>query len=126
MVPAVLVLAVVWIGLLALSNVRERATEIGILRAIGVRTRSVVRVFITRAMITGLLGAAIGYAAGLAVAVLVERLSPSLRVDSAAALFEPRLLAIVLAAAPLLAMLASWAPAMLAGRQDPAVILARE
>jgi ABC-type lipoprotein release transport system permease subunit len=90
-----------------LSNVRERATEISILRAIGVRARSVVRVFITRAMITGLLGAAIGYAAGLAVAVIVESLSPSLRVDSAAALFEPRLLAIVLAAAPLLAMLAS-------------------
>jgi hypothetical protein len=126
MVPAVLVLAAVWIGLLALSNVRERAAEIGILRAIGVRARSVVRVFFIRAMITGLLGAAIGYATGLAVAVLVERSSPSLRVDSAAALFEPRLLAIVLVAAPLLAMLASWAPAMLAGRQDPAVILARE
>jgi ABC-type lipoprotein release transport system permease subunit len=122
----VLVLAAVWIGLLALSNVRERATEIGILRAIGVRARAIVRVFITRAMITGLLGAAIGYVAGLAVAVLVERSSPSLRVDSSAALFEPRLLAIVLVAAPLLAMLASWAPAMLAGRQDPAVILARE
>ena len=126
MVPAVLVLAAVWIGLLALSNVRDRAAEIGILRAIGVRARAVVRVFFTRAIITGLLGAAIGYAAGLAVAVLVERSSPSLRVDSAAALFEPRLMAIVLVAAPLLAMLASWAPAMLAGRQDPAVILARE
>ena len=126
MVPAVLLLAAVWIGLLALSNVRERATEIGILRAIGVRARSVVRVFFTRAMITGLLGAGLGYAAGLAVAVLVERSTPSLRVDSAAALFEPRLMAIVLVAAPLLAVLASWAPAMLAGRQDPAVILARE
>jgi hypothetical protein len=126
MVPAVLVLAAVWIGLLALSNVRERAAEIGILRAIGVRARAVVRVFFTRAIIMGLLGAAIGYAGGLTVAVLVERSSPSLRVDSAAALFEPRLLAIVLVAAPLLAMLASWAPAMLAGRQDPAVTLARE
>jgi hypothetical protein len=126
MVPAVLVLAAVWIGLLALTNVRERAAEIGILRAIGVRARLVVRVFFMRAMITGLAGAAIGYAAGLAVAVLVERSSPSLRVESAAALFEPRLMAIVLVAAPLLAVLASWAPAMLAGRQDPAVILARE
>jgi hypothetical protein len=126
LVPAVLLLAAVWIGLLALSNVRERAAEIGILRAIGVRARSVVRVFFTRAMITGLLGAGAGYAAGLAVAVMVERSTPSLRVDSAAALFEPRLMAIVLVAAPLLAVLASWAPAMLAGRQDPAVILARE
>ena len=125
-VPAVLLAAAVWIGLLTLSNVRERATEIGILRAIGVRARSVVGVFFTRAMLTGLLGAALGYAAGLAVGVIVERSSPSLRVESAGALFEPLLLVIVLVAAPLLAMLASWAPAVLAGRQDPAVILARE
>jgi len=125
-VPAVLLAAAVWIGLLALSNVRERQTEIGILRAIGVRGRSIVGVFFTRALVTGLLGAAIGYAAGLAVGVIVARSSPSLRVESSAVLFEPWLLVIVLVAAPLLAMLASWAPAVLAGRQDPAVILARE
>jgi len=51
-VPAVLLAAAVWIGLLALSNVRERAAEIGILRAIGVRGRSIVGVFFTRAMVT--------------------------------------------------------------------------
>lgn len=125
-VPAVLFAAAVWIGLLTLSNVRDRATEIGILRAIGVRGRSIIGVFFTRALVTGLLGAALGYASGLAVGIIVQRSSPSLRVESAGELFEPLLMIIVLVAAPLLAMLASWAPAMLAGRQDPAVILARE
>ena len=36
MIPGVLVICAVWIGLLALGNVRERRTEIGILRAMGV------------------------------------------------------------------------------------------
>ncbi len=124
-VPAVLVAAAVWIGLLTLSNVRERATEIGILRAIGVRGRKIVGVFFIRAMVIGLLGAALGYAVGLTIGITVQR-SSSLRVESAGELFDPLLMVIVLVAAPLLAMLASWAPAMLAGRQDPAVILARE
>ena len=82
--------------------------------------------FFTRALVIGLLGAAVGYAAGLGAGLLIERVTPSLRVASAGDLMEPSLATIVLVAAPLLAMLASWAPAVLAGRQDPAAILARE
>lgn len=126
LVPAVLVIAAVWVGLLALGNVRDRQAEIGVLRAIGVRSRSVVGVFLARALFIGVLGAALGYAAGLGAGVLIERMTPSLRVASTAALMEPNLLLAALIAAPLLAMLSSWAPAVLAGRQDPAVILARE
>ena len=125
-VPAVLVIAAVWVGLLALGNVRERQAEIGILRAIGVRSRSIVGVFFTRALVIGLAGAAVGYAAGLGAGLLIERSTPSLRVASANDLLSPWLAAAVLVAAPLLAVLASWAPAMVAGRQDPAVILAKE
>ena len=53
-------------------------------------------------------------------------LRPSLHVESPAELFAPGLLGIVLVAAPVLAMLASWAPATVAARQDPAVVLSKE
>lgn len=125
-VAVVLVASAAWIALLALSNVRERSAEIGILRAIGVRSGRVFCVFLAKAVLIGLLGAAGGYALGLAVSVVAARVAPSLRVSQAAALFAPGLLAAVILAAPMLAMLASWVPATLAARQDPAVILAKE
>ena len=126
LVPVVVLGAAVWIGLLALGNVRERSAEIGILRAIGVRSASIFSVFLTKAVLVGLIGAVIGYAAGLGVGLLTAHVTDSLRLDAAGALLSPSLLAAVVVAAPLLSVLASWAPATLAGRQDPAMILSKE
>lgn len=67
-----------------------------------------------------------GYCAGLAAGVAAARIAPSLRVEAPSELFAPGLLAAVVVAAPVLAMLASWAPATMAARQDPAVILSKE
>lgn len=125
-VPVVLVASAVWIGLLALSNVRERSAEIGILRAIGVRSGRIFSVFVVKSVLIGLIGAAMGYAAGLGVSLLTARWAASLRVSDPGMLFSPVLLGAAIAAAPFLAVLASWVPATLAGRQDPAVILAKE
>jgi len=125
-VPLVLAGSAVWIGFLALSNVRERTGEIGILRAIGVRSGHIFVVFLAKAFVIGLIGSLVGYGAGLAVSITAARVVPSLRVQAPAELFAPGLLAAVIAAAPLVAMLASWAPATMAARQDPAVILSKE
>jgi putative ABC transport system permease protein len=126
LVPLVLLGSAVWIGFLTLSNVRERSSEIGILRAIGVGSRRILSVFLARALLTGLLGAVAGYALALVVSVVAAGAADTLRVDHAAALFSPLLLAGVVLAAPVLAAVASWAPASLAARQDPAVILSKE
>src|SRR5262249_52406214 len=64
LVPIVLAGCVVWLGVLAFSNVRERAPEIGILRALGLGSGQVVALFLVKALAVGFLGALLGYAAG--------------------------------------------------------------
>lgn len=120
LVPLVTLGAIVWIGFLAFANVRERRQEIGILRAIGVGARRVFLVFLAKALLFGVVGAGLGYLAGMAVGWLWSDVAGS---EGYAALFNPVLLLGVLAVAPLLAALASWVPALLAAQQDPAVIL---
>jgi putative ABC transport system permease protein len=116
LVPLVLLGCTVWVGLLAFTNVRDRAAEIGILRALGVGSLRIFGLFLSRAVLVGLLGALLGYAAGLLVGALWGE-------TTAGGVFEPALLLLVVAAAPLLCGLASWVPALLAARQDPAVVL---
>jgi len=77
-------------------------------------------VFLVRALLTGLAGALIGCAAGFFVA------SAWREAPAPAEIFNPLLLAGVLLLAPVLSGLASWAPAMIAARQDPAVVLGKE
>ena len=124
LVPLVLMAGAVWIGSLFLTNVRERRAEIGILRALGLRARAILLMFVTKAMLMGLLGGLLGYAVGWIVGASWGDASLELR--GALALFNPELLLLVFFAAPLLSGLASWIPAMVAGQQDPAVVLREE
>jgi ABC-type lipoprotein release transport system permease subunit len=120
LVPLVVVTSAVWIGFLTFSNVRQRHEEIGILRAIGFRSTQILRIFLGKALFVGLLGAAIGYTAGF---LLGAAYGDSLSSASLATLFAPELLLLAIVIAPLLSALASWLPAMLAARQDPALVL---
>ena len=55
--------------LAAFGNARGRSTEVAILRAIGYRASQVLALFLFRSLAGGLLGAAVGCAAGLLIAV---------------------------------------------------------
>lgn len=116
--PLVLLVCIVWLGALTLGNVREREVEVGILRAIGLKQTQVLGLLLGRAVLTGLPGAGLGYGAALAGLLLGGADS-----SSSAPLFEPWLCIGVLLAAPALAVLVTWLAAILAARQDPAVIL---
>jgi len=124
LVPLVLAGCAAWIGLLAWSNVRERTGEIGILRAIGLRSGQIMGVFLAKAFLMGLAGAIVGFGAGF---VMGTVWAASERVPvgpaSVAALFDPVLLLGVIACAPLLACTATWIPAILAAQHDPATVL---
>ncbi|MFW6161648.1 MAG: ABC transporter permease [Planctomycetota bacterium] len=120
LVPLVTLGAIVWIGFLAFANVRDRRQEIGILRAIGVSSRRVFLVFLAKAALFGVVGAALGYVAGTAVGWLWGDVAGA---EGYGALFDPLVLLGVLMVAPLLACLASWLPALMATQQDPAVVL---
>ncbi len=124
LVPLVILGSAVLVGVLTFNNVRERRTEIGILRAIGYRSAQILAVFLTKAAVLGITGAAAGYAAGFAVAAASN--TGPVSGASASALFRPGILLVVIVASPLLSAVASWLPALLAARQDPAAVLSEE
>lgn len=121
LVPLVVLGCGAWIGFLSLENVRRRAAEIGVLRAIGLRSIQVFGIFIIKAFVIGLMGAFIGYFVGYGIGVTWGNLPAS--VNSEEALFSGKWLLLSLVFAPVLASLSSWIPALLAARQDPATIL---
>ncbi len=118
LVPLVLLGAAFWIGMLTLGNVRGRTLEIGILRAIGFRSKQIVGLFLAKAWLVGLLGAILGYGVGVVVSNLWGEAG-----NASAPGFSPGLLGVSLGLATLLSGLASWIPALLAAGQEPADVL---
>ena len=121
LLPLVVIGCTAWVSFLALGNVRDRKGEIAILRALGVRSRQIFLIFLSRAAFIGMTGAALGYAAGLVLA------SCSLVGDAGAGgtstLFNSALLGVVIASSVVFSTLAGWVPALLASQSDPASIL---
>lgn len=121
---AVLLAAGVSIALLTLGNVRERRGEIGILRAMGVGTRSIAALFMGKAVLLGLVGAGLGFIVGTWLAL---NFGAQIFPLTANMLTPIRgLLGWSLVAAPLLCVVASYLPTVLAVKQDPAEILREE
>ncbi len=115
----VIVATIVWVGFLAFTNARARQSEIGILRAMGTSTGTILGALISRAFLVGVLGAGIAL-------LLAFMLSNALR-GGALQGFDLRSLQesvpLVLLATPILTCAASWLPAFHAASRDPATIL---
>ncbi len=118
LIPGALGSAGVWVGLMFLTNARQRRAEIGVLRAIGWRSRQILGLFLAKAVFIGLLGGAAGCLAGFLGAFLLE--------GRETFLFDPVLLVVGMALAPLVAVLAAWLPALAAAQRDPAEVLQEE
>ena len=69
-----LLVAGVGIMNIMIVSLMERTREIGILKALGMKNRTVLLIFLSEAIIIGLMGAAIGIASGWALANIVARL----------------------------------------------------
>ncbi|MCK5137399.1 MAG: FtsX-like permease family protein [Bacteroidales bacterium] len=119
LVPLVLLSSVLWITFLFIGNVSERKSEIGILRAVGVKEKSIMRLFLLKALLIGIFGAVIGYLLGLVIGSVWGGLFSF-------SLFNLYLFLLVLLCAPLLSLLAAYIPAAMAARQDPAEVLREE
>ena len=123
-VPIVLLASAAWVGVLSLINVRDRRHEIGVLRALGVKSGPIATLFIGKAIVLGVVGAGIGFALGTALAL---RYGPSIFPITAKKILPIYpLLVWSLILAPLVAAIASFLPAMVAVTQDPAVTLTEE
>ena len=132
-VPLVIVGAAVWVGLLALSNVRQRRGEIGIFCALGLGAGQIHAVFLVKAVLIGLVGALLGYVAAFTVSAIGARSGAEAGAQAGAELviapselFDPIPFVAMVLATPVLAALATWVPATIAARMDPATVLARE
>lgn len=122
--PFVMAMCAIWVGVLAMINVRERRTEIGLLRALGHGSGRIASLFLGRAAMVGLVGGGLGFLAGTMVAMVW---GPAVFRMTGAKL-EPLcgLLIWVVPGAIGLAMVASLIPAMMAIVEDPAVALREE
>jgi len=124
LIPLAMAAAALWIGLLAYGNARRRQSEIGILRAIGLRTSQVLTLLLGKAFYLGLLGAILGVGAGLVAGMVVCEINWG-QVQTRQ-LIQPSNLWIAAGMAPLIAMLGSILPAMVAAQRDPASVLQEE
>ncbi|MCK5210257.1 MAG: ABC transporter permease [Cyclobacteriaceae bacterium] len=119
LVPLILFASAIWIAFLFIGNVRERRSEIGILRAVGVKQWKIMNLFLQKAIIIGLIGAFAGYLIGVAIGGILGR-------QFTLEIFNINLLILVLIFAPILALMAAYLPATIAARQDPADVLREE
>lgn len=120
LLPLVLFGTGLWIGFLFFSNVTERRDEIGILRAIGLPAQTVLRLFLYKALIIGVIGALAGFLLGTLWAFFWNKFMV------AAAIFSFPIFLLVLILAPVLSILAGWLPSLYAIQQDPAMVLREE
>ncbi|HDY88586.1 MAG TPA: FtsX-like permease family protein, partial [bacterium] len=124
LIPLVIIGSTALIGLLAYNNVSERRPEIGILRALGLKSQQIFYVFLAKAFMIGFLGGCLGYSIGFMIGLISSGVQ--LELETASNLFKPGMLVIVIVSAPFMSSIASWVPALIAARQDPAVILREE
>lgn len=124
LMPVIVVVCGALIGALAMTNVRDRQQEIGIMRAIGYGSGKITLLFLGKSVIIGLLGAVLGYLIGTALAL---NFGPDIfKVTAKAIRPEYILLAYSLVAAPAFACVSSFIPAAYAVSRDPAVTLREE
>ena len=110
-----------WVSFLAFANSRDRQAEIGILRAMGISTGSILGALMGRAFLVGLFGAGLTL---LFAFLLGDTLKGSLHGFDLRSLRGD--IPLVLLSVPVLSCAASWLPALQAANRDPATILLNE
>ena len=108
-IPVVIGVAALIVLTLMMLNVRQRRFEIGLFRAVGFRRRQILVLFLGKALIVAVVGAALGVAGAISAA-------PGAAVGKSVWLYLP--LAVLG-----LSLLAAWLPAMIAAQQEPAPLL---
>lgn len=119
--PIVVLASAVWVGVLALANVRQRRTEIGLLRALGKGPGTIWTLFLGKALLIGILGAAVGCLLGVWAAKWLGVRALSLPAEHF--YVQGQVLVCALVGAPAVSALASYLPTLSALLQDPAVVL---
>jgi len=123
-IPFVVISALLITGLLFHQNVNARKREIGLLIAMGRNSTTILFMILFKAFILGLTGGIIGFFAGSGIAEYFGKEIFRFTALSIRPVWSLFLYTIVIF--PLLWMLSSWIPALLATRIDAAKILSEE
>jgi len=125
--PVIVTACAVWVALLGFTNVRARREEIGVLRTLGVSAKGILAMFLSRHILVGVLGGALGFCAGVLAAVYFSVALEGTRIRiTGTDLSVAGLLVLSVGGAAALAVIAGWIPTMTAIRQDPADVLREE
>jgi putative ABC transport system permease protein len=125
--PVIVMACAVWIVLLGFTNVRARREEIGVLRTLGVSAKSILAMFLSRHIMVGVLGGALGFCVGVLAAVYFGAALEDTRIGiTDMNLSLTGLLVLSVGGAAVLAVIAGWIPTLTAIRQDPAEVLREE
>lgn len=109
-----------------MGNVRERASEIGVFRAIGFRRSHIMRIILFEAGVISLVGGALGFLLGQALTRLTLPLFTIGEADAPlqhAVHWDPLLAVMAVALAMLVGLASSIYPAAMAARMDPSEAL---
>ena len=125
-ISASIVAGGIWMAFLSLINVRNRRSEIGILSAVGVGSGQIIKLFLFKSIIVGLLGAVLGCCIGLLAVMKIN--DPAIKSSSLsfAQIFSWRLGLLIVICVTVLAAVAGWLPAFMAAEQDPAETLRQD
>jgi ABC-type lipoprotein release transport system permease subunit len=125
LIPVILIACALWVAIMGFINVRSRREEIGVLRTVGVSSKSIFLLFIWKHVTIGILGGCIGLVLGSLTVLFFA--NPGVAIGSIAPFsFWLGIAALAVLGASLLAVLAGWIPAMIASYQDPAEVMREE
>jgi len=119
-----LIASALWIGILTMLNVRERQSEIGIMKALGFGSSYITYIFIGRSLIIGLIGAIMGFIIGTALSILFGPNIFSYTANNIKPLYGLFLWFIFIS--PIFTALSSLIPIIIAITKDPAITLTKE
>ncbi len=122
LVIILIVVASIWIFVMILNNVRERKHEIGILRAIGFSRNKVLRIFLGKSALMGVVAGIAGCLAGILLGILWSDAD----LNNSGELLSASIIIPGLLLSPLLSLAAGFIPSLMAAIQDPAIILSKE
>jgi len=122
LVIILIAVASIWIFVMIMNNVRERKHEIGILRAIGFSRNKVLRIFLGKSALMGIVAGVAGCLAGILLGILWSGTD----LDNSGQLLSASIIIPGLLLSPVLAVAAGFIPSLMAAIQDPAIILSKE
>jgi hypothetical protein len=123
-IPFILIAAMLISGLLFYSNVNNRRNEIGIMKALGKSKSYILSIILLKAFLLGILGSLTGFFAGTMIAGYFGK-----QIFSFTAMdikLPWSLMGFIVIIFPLLWMMSSWIPALIAAQIDAAKTLSRE